>query len=117
MATKRAFDPGQMRQLLVFTRPTNPRNLSGGFQDAPVPVFRVRGKLEGLAVQSYHGEQFALVDWTTARAGYKATIRRRDDVTSDMQIVFGTRVFKIRECPQVGRNENYMDILCEEVTL
>lgn len=116
MKTKQPFDPGSMRQLLVFTRPTNPRNLSGGFGDAPVPVFRVRGKLEGLQIHSYMAEQFALVDWTTARAGYVATIRRRDDVTAELQIVFGTRVFKIRECPQVSRNENYMQILCEEVT-
>jgi SPP1 family predicted phage head-tail adaptor len=113
--SRRAFDPGTLRQLLIFTRGTNPRSLSGGFGDTQEVVFRVRGKLEALQIQSYRGEQFAITDWVTSRAGYKATIRWRDDVTPDMQIVVGVRIFKIRECPQVERSENYMEILCEEV--
>jgi SPP1 family predicted phage head-tail adaptor len=112
---KKQFDPGSLRQELVFARPTNPRGESGQFADAPEPVFRVRGKLEALQVQSYRGEQFGGVDWTTNRQGYKATIRWRGDVTPDMQILFSARVFRIVECPQVDRSQRYMEILCEEV--
>ncbi len=108
------IDPGKMRQLLVFVRSTDPRNLSGGFGDNPETVFTVRGKLESMPVTG-SAERFGPADWTTSRSQYKATIRRRSDVTTRMGIQFDGRVFSIRDAPQVAKSERYMEILCEEV--
>ncbi len=102
-----------MRQLLVFTRNTAPRNASGGFGDAPQVMFSVRGKLE--PVPRGKNEVFGPADWTVAYTQYLATIRWRPDVTDDMAINLGSRVFKIRNSPQVERRDRYMEILCEEV--
>lgn len=110
------FDPGQMRQSLAFLRPTNPRNLSGGFGDAPEVLFTVRGKLERRPIDRPESERFSqTAGWTTNAIQYVATIRRRSDITESMQIRHDNRIFKIREAPQVAKSDRYMQILCEEV--
>jgi len=109
-----------MRQLLTFTKNAAPRDASGGFGDQPQPQFIVRGKLA--AIPRGKNEQYGPVNWTTAFTQFMATIRWRGDVTDDMSIylgdptVAGTRVFRVRNSPQVERSDRYMEILCEEVT-
>lgn len=111
---KQQFDPGRLQQTLVFRRNTAPRNLSGGFGDVPETVFVVRGELKPWPL-NLGSERFAQTNWPVSAAQYVAIIRRRTDVTSELQIHFDDRVFKIRECQQVAKADRYMQILCEEV--
>lgn len=111
---RRPVDVGSFRQLLRFMLSSNPRNASGGFGENLVEQFRVRGKLTPMPM-SRTAEQFTGVDWTTNVTPYVGVIRWRADVTEQMVIQNGTRLFRIRSCPQVERADRYMEILCEEV--
>lgn len=111
---RKPIDPGKLRQLLVFTRNAATRDASGGFGNNPQPVFSVRGKLEPLPKGDW--EKYGGVNWTTGFTRYTAVMRWRPDVTDDMSINLGTRVFAVRGVPQVERSDRYMEVVCEEVT-
>jgi|SRR5579862_5423336 len=111
---RKPVDPGKLRQLLVFSLNAAPRDASGGFGNQPVTQFSVRGKVEPIPKGDW--EKYGGVDWTTGFTRYLAVIRWRPDVTDDMSINLGARVFAVRGVPQVERSDRYMEIVCEEVT-
>lgn len=102
---------GEMRQRLTFQKNMAPRNASGGFGENWQTVATVWGNFNSMD----QGHEFFHPEWTTSVNAYVATIRRRSDITESMQILFGTRVFKIRKAPQVDRSDRFMNIICEEV--
>jgi head-tail adaptor len=106
-------NPGLLRYLLTFQRNKATRNASGGFTQGkgfdPETVFTARGNVEPLTGKESFG------DWTRDVQGYKVTIAWREDVTTDMRILFGARIFQIREAPLVSKWDRYLEIGCQEV--
>lgn len=106
-------DPGALRHVLTFQTNLATRNASGGFSQgagfAPQTFATVRGLIEPLTAKDTFGE------WSKVVTGYKATIHWRGDLTEDMRILFGARIFQIREIPIVSKWDRFLEIGCEEV--
>src|SRR3981081_3407427 len=106
-------NPGSLRYVVKFQTNLTTRNASGGFTEgagfAPLDFVTVRALIEPLTARDTFGE------WSKVVTGYKVTIHWRDDLKEDMRILFGSRVFQIREIPKVSKWDRFMEIGCEEV--
>lgn len=101
---------GELRHVVVIESAANTRTATGGIVQSPwAEVATVRAKIETLAAEErIVGDQFAV------QTTHTVTIRWRDDVSAQMRLRWGSKVFDILGVSSIKDQRREMVLQCRE---
>lgn len=109
MREARGVRIGDLRQRLVIERPVRSADGGGG----AVETWEAVAEAWGAVIPLTGGERVE-ADAVTGRVTHEIWIRHRDDVSADMRLRLGARLFEVRAVIDVDERRRFLKCLCEE---
>lgn len=100
---------GEMRDQVIIEKATRTREESGGFTEAWEKFAAISAKVEERS-----GSQIQFSDQQQQRITHRVTARFLEGVTSDMRILWGTRVLQVQYSRNPDGKKKRIEIACEE---
>ncbi len=101
--------PGRMRQRIRIEQPVlTPDGLGGNTRDWQVIA------TVWASIRTRSGDERMAAGQLASQVTHRITLRYREDITPDMRIVFGTRIFAIRALLRDEYKKRSLEILAEE---
>lgn len=101
--------PGTMRQRIRLEQPSLAPDGLGGWHRSWVEVASVWAH-----IRAGSGDERMEAGQLAAPATYRIRLRWREDITSDMRIVFGARIFAIRGVLDADARKRFIELIAEE---
>jgi SPP1 family predicted phage head-tail adaptor len=108
------INPGELRHIVTFQKPTNAENAYGEVRDDCDWVDALVDVRVGIYPIS--GKEFYTASSVNSEVTHKIKMRYVPNITSDMRIKFGERIFELISPPINFQEKNVeIQLLCKEV--
>lgn len=103
------MDPGKLKRRVTLQTFTQTDDGAGGFIDGWQDITTVWASITPL-----QGRELYQAQQVDAEVTHRVTIRYRENVNSDMRILYNNRELTIQSIINVDENNRFLELICQE---